>query len=326
MYNLEPKKLALIRIYEILLKNSDEFHPLTHEKIIKKLDNDYGIVLERKAIGRNLSLLKEVGVEIETKKNGSYISERLFEDSEIKLLIDGVLSSKHISPKHSKDLIEKLCGLSNKYFKKRVKYIYSLNEWDKESSSTVFYNIDFIDEAIEKGEQIEFDYNKYGVDKKLQKSSRHKVSPVQFLLHNQKYYLMAINEKWKDVVYYRVDRLSSLSFTGEKITKLKEVKGYENGVNYSELSTAYPYMFSDKIERIEMFVDDIVIDQVIDWFGKDLKIVKVDDRYKITLRASLKAMEFWAMQYLNFVEIIHPKALRETIKNNILSASEKYKN
>lgn len=110
MESLEPKKLALIRIWQILKDYSDYGHPLTQEDIAVKLENEYGIVIERKAISRNLSLLKEAGIDIESRKAGSYLECRDFEDSELHMLIDGVLSSKHITAKHSKDIIERLCG------------------------------------------------------------------------------------------------------------------------------------------------------------------------------------------------------------------------
>lgn len=50
MGSFEPKKLALIRIWEILKEHSDSNHPLTQQDIAKHLEDDYGIVLERKAI------------------------------------------------------------------------------------------------------------------------------------------------------------------------------------------------------------------------------------------------------------------------------------
>ena len=79
MEGFEPKKLALIRILQILKNYSDYNHPLTQEDIARYLDNDYGIVIERKAISRNISLLKEAGFEIESKGSGSYPEEREFE-------------------------------------------------------------------------------------------------------------------------------------------------------------------------------------------------------------------------------------------------------
>lgn len=66
MESFEPKKLALIRIWQILKDYSDYDHPLTQEDIAVKLENEYGIAIERKAISRNISLLKEAGVDIES--------------------------------------------------------------------------------------------------------------------------------------------------------------------------------------------------------------------------------------------------------------------
>lgn len=186
----EPKKLALLRIWQILLKHSDYNHPMTQEEIIQHLENDYGIEMERKAIGKNIADLRDAGVDISSCRAGSYIESREFEDSELKLLIDGVLQSKHITAKHSKDLIEKLCGLSNKYFRSHVKNVYSVNEWSKTENQAIFYNIDVVDEAIASGKRIQYDYNKYGIDGQLHRSSFQRVSPYQLILHNQRYYLM----------------------------------------------------------------------------------------------------------------------------------------
>lgn len=324
MNSLEPKKLALIRILQILQNYSDARHPLTQEEISAILVREYGIVIERKAISRNLSLLKEAGIDIESGREGSYLSSREFEDSELHMLIDGVLSSRHITAKHSKDLIEKLCGLSNKYFRSHVKNIYSVNEWSKTDNQALFLSIEMIDEAIEKGYRIEFDYNKYGVDKKLHRTTTHKASPYQLILHNQRYYLMALNERWKNMAYYRVDHITDMKMTEERLTPLRSVEGFENGIDYSIFSTALPYMFTDKIERITFYADAGITDQIVDWFGNNAKMEKLEEKLKVTVKASPMAMEYWAMQYLNFVEIISPAELRNKIKENVQNAAKKY--
>ena len=69
MYTAENKKLALIRIFQILYEHSDYDHPLTHAEIANVLDIEYGIRIERKAIGRDISLLKEAGFEVITTKH-----------------------------------------------------------------------------------------------------------------------------------------------------------------------------------------------------------------------------------------------------------------
>lgn len=60
----EPKKLALLRILEIYQKYSDSEHVLTYDDIARRLLQGYGIEIERKTIGRNVSMLREAGYDI----------------------------------------------------------------------------------------------------------------------------------------------------------------------------------------------------------------------------------------------------------------------
>lgn len=325
MESLEPKKLALVRIFQILEKFSDSEHPIKHDKIVQLLESEYGLIVERKAVGRNISLLIEAGYEIVTTKRGSYLAGRTFENSELKLLIDGVLSSKYITSKQSKDLIEKLCSQGNKYFKKRVKNIYSVQDWNKTENVAVFYNIEIIDEAIDRNTQIKFDYNKYGVDKKIHRTATHKVSPYQMILHNQRYYLIGYSEKWQHIQYYRMDKITDITMLKSIRTPLKSLEGFKNGLDYKRFSSI-PYMFFDEPQSIEFIAEGWAIDQIIDWLGKDIRIEETNNgKFLIKVRASLNAMEYWAMQYLNAVEILSPKELRERLKKNIQYANDKYK-
>ena len=322
----ENKKLALLRILEILQENTDCDHMLTHSDIAEKLLSEYGIEIERKAVGRNISLLLEADYDIVTTKRGIYLNERKYEPSEIRLLIDGVLSSRHVSLRHSRDLIEKLANEENKFFRKNIKHIYSVNDFNKSDNTEVFYSIDIVHEAIEKGKMVEYNYNKYGVDKKLHKTSFQRISPFQLILHNQRYYLMGYSSYWGDVTYHRLDRITNMTVSPREAVPISEVEGFEDGINYKNLTSAMPYMFSDTPENIEILAVEWIIDQVIDWFGKDIRIDKTEtqDLYKITLKSSPMAMLFWAMQYTDECEVIKPVPLRERIRETINKAKEKY--
>jgi hypothetical protein len=52
-----------------------------------------------------------------TKKQGNVYIEPNFNKTELQLLMDSVLFSKHISSRQAKDLIEKIGTLGNRYFK-----------------------------------------------------------------------------------------------------------------------------------------------------------------------------------------------------------------
>jgi predicted DNA-binding transcriptional regulator YafY len=284
--------------------------------------------MERKAVGKNIADLRDAGFDIGSCRAGSYMESREFEDSELRLLIDSVLQSRHITSRHSKDLIEKLCGLSNKYFRSHVKNIYSVNDWSKTDNQQLFYNIDIIDEAIATGKQVQYEYNKYGIDAKLHKSSFQRISPYQLILHNQRYYVMGYSDYWGHMAFHRLDRITNIKVYDKPQTPITSVKGYENGIDYKKLVTTLPYMYNDTPERIEFIADEFVIDQIFDWFGTDIKATKTDEengKIKVELIASPNAMEYWALQYINYVEITKPQTLREKIKKSLERAAEVYK-
>ena len=326
MSNLEPKKLALLRILQILRRHSDYDHPLTQEMIADYLDKEYSIVIERKAIGKNIALLREAGVDIGSCRGGSYIDSREFEDSELRLIIDGVLQSKHITARHSEDLIRRLCGLSSEYFRSHVKNVYSVNDWSKTENQALFYNIDVIDEAIATEKQVQYDYNKYGIDAKLHRSSFQRVSPYQLILHNQRYYLMGYSDYWGNMTFHRLDHISNMRIYDKPATPISRVKGYENGIDYKKIASTMPYMYTDTPERVEFVADASIVDQIVDWFGKDIRMTEGPEEKKVTvsLIASPNAMEHWALQYVNHVEVTKPEHLRERIKESLKKGIDKY--
>ena len=224
-------------------------------------------------------------------------------------------------------MIEKLCGLSNKYFRSHVKNVYSVNEWSKTENQAIFYNIDVVDEAIASGKRIQYDYNKYGIDGQLHRSSFQRVSPYQLILHNQRYYLMGYSDFMKTITFQRLDHISNMKITDKPAIPITDIAGYENGVDFKKIATGMPYMYADEPERIEFIADKAIVDQIIDWFGKDIRMSELADdkkKIKVEIVASPKAMEYWALQYLNHVEVTKPENLRERIRESLIKGLEKY--
>lgn len=126
--------------------------------------------------------------------------------------------------------------------------------------------------------------------------------------------------------YYRMDRITNIELVNEPQTPLRSIKGFESGIDYKRFSQSMPYMFADVPQMVEFIADGWAIDQIIDWFGKDIHIEeRADGQFLVRVKASINAMEYWAMQYMNAVEILSPKDLRERLRNNLQIANEKYK-
>ena len=332
MDSLEPKKLALLRILQILQKYSDCDHPLKQEEILRYLEHDYGMVLERKAVGRNIALLKDAGYDIESTKEGSYLASRDFDDSELRLLIDSVLASKHVEAKASKDLIERLCGLSNVYFKRSIRNVFAADSFDKIESREMFYNISIIDDALKAGKAVKFRYGRYGMDKALHFPQHYlRVSPYQLILHNQRYYLMGCSmypdSRYNKISFYRLDRIKDITFSGLPPIPIKSFEGYENGINYRDLATAMPYLYAGKPEKIIFYADKTIIDDIIYWLGKGVTFLGEDlktRRVKVNARACPDALFYWALQYAEHVEILEPASLRDRIRRALDKARDRY--
>lgn len=322
---IETKKSALIRILQILERETDEKHAVSQDDIVDILERDYGIEIERKAVGRDIALLKDVGYNIESGRGGTKLLDRTFDDSELRLLIDSVLASNHIPEKQTLSLIKRLSSFSSKYFKSHISHVFSVNDWQKSDNTNLFYNIHVINNAIETNTVVEYDYNKYGTDKKLHKTSSQSVTPYQLVLHNQRYYLMGYSMKWDHMVFHRLDKITEIRETDDAHKPLRSIPGYESGINYKELSTARPYMFSDKPERIDFYVTEYMVDQVIDWFGKNITIMDDKGRLRVSVISSPNAMLYWALQYLDSVEVIRPAKLRNEIKDALNKGLEKYR-
>jgi hypothetical protein len=77
-------------------------------------------------------------------------------------------------------------------------------------------------------------------------------------------------------------------------------------------STVYAY--TGKIETVVLKVDPKKLNDVIDKFGSNITIAEEEDgRLRITLKASLSGIKYWALQYLAHVEVLEPVGLREEI-------------
>ena len=159
MANVDQKNLIPLCILEVLRKYSDPDHPLTHNMIADHLEEDYGISPrpERKSIGRNLENLKtQMDIDMEITPKGSYLVSRDFEDYEIRLLIDLVLSNKYISTIETKELVEKLKSLSGVYFKSYEDNLLTVDEKKKTDKRDLYLKLQMINDAIKSGHDIRF--------------------------------------------------------------------------------------------------------------------------------------------------------------------------
>ena len=66
---------------------------------------------------------------------------------------------------------------------------------------------------------------------------------------------------------------------------------------------------------MKMRISDEMMGQLIDWFGKDFRILQEDgDELIISVTCNEMAMKYWALQYGEYAEILEPRSLRDSIR------------
>ena len=101
MSDSAERKIKLLLLYEILLKQTDELHPMTTSEIFTALQES-GIAVSRQTLYEDIEVLNRYGFEViclKGKENQYYISSRPFERPEAEILLQAVCSSDFLSKK-----------------------------------------------------------------------------------------------------------------------------------------------------------------------------------------------------------------------------------
>lgn len=306
-------------LYKILEKYSDEEHILPMRKIIRLFLDDYGLTVDRRTVYSSIETLRELGCDIsgyDESKRGYYLRSRLFEPSEVRLLMDAVYSLKSVPKKQTNDLVNKLQSVLSMYHRNSYKHLFAANTEKKTENRFAFYNIGVLDDAITARRKVAFTYMQYGLNKRLapRREEKYIVNPYGMVCDNQRYYLICIKEGKEAISFYRIDLMQDIEITEEMIDKKPSEADLAS-------TKKVVYAFAGQPENIVLRCDNAVIGGLIDKFGMEPRITRFDEnRFDAKFRAVPQGVLYWTMQYLNQIEIIAPESLRnaaiEMLKSN----------
>lgn len=322
------KKSAVFYILKILQEESDEKHTLTYSAIADKLYSGYGVEIERKTIASCVDLLSEQGYEIvKCGKNGLYLGERDFEEGELLFLIDAIYSSKSMPTKYAKDLVKRLTKTFSRYEKKRFSHLEKIDDGTRADNREIFWTIEVLNDAIESGKKVEFQYGAYGLDKKLQLKGDgkfYKINPYFMVNNKGKYYLVCNYDHHDGIANNKIECISNVRVLEEDVKPIESIEGCKN-FSIKDYIKEHIYMVSGKtVDAKIKIADEKRVNDFIDWFGKDVTFSKQDGDIVSSIRVNEEALIYWALQYGEHVEILWPEDTRQKIKERIKKMQEKY--
>lgn len=330
MTMIENKKASIILILKVLQEYSDEDHFLTQQDIIDKVDELYGIELERKSVAFSISLLQELDYDINKSPRGGYaLLSRDFDNSEIRYITDALFSSKSLSAKQAAELSKKLNSCLSRYQRKDYNYIYKSSEINRSENKELFYTLELIEEAKRRGKRISFKYLTYDENGKpytKMDGYRYIVSPYYSVNSSGRYYLICnYREKYRAITWFRIDYMLNPKIEEEwPIKSIESLKGVKEFDIVKYLNDNIYLLDGDIINATIQIENPNSVQFVVDWFGKNAKIYKKDDRLLADIKCNESALFYWYMQYSETITIISPQYLIDRVKNEAERILAKY--
>ena len=110
MNGTNSRKIKLLKIWEILSRDTDENNPMPTPVLIEKLA-ECGIEVDRKILYSDIKLLNDFGYEVMCRRSSSneyYVEDRKFNIPEIHILMDAVRAAGFITEKKTDELISNI--------------------------------------------------------------------------------------------------------------------------------------------------------------------------------------------------------------------------
>ena len=304
------QKTKLLHLSQMLLRQTDEDHPITVAQLIEGLARQ-DIKAERKSIYDDLEVLRQFGLDIQCRKGktpGWFVGERDFELPEVKLLMDAVQSSRFITQKKSDVLIRKLEGLASVHQAGQLQRQVYVSGRIKVMNESIYYNVDKLHTAIAGQKAITFKYFDYDIFREKvfrQNGKRYLVSPYGLIWNSENYYLVAFDHTHREMRHYRVDKMAEIVVTSVE----REGKEQYPDFQVAEYGQKHFGMYSGQEMKVTLRGRRDKAGLVWDRFGQDIILVPDgEEHFTVTLPVVISPQFFgWLLGLDGSLTLVAPK-------------------
>ncbi|MCI8677944.1 MAG: WYL domain-containing protein [Lawsonibacter sp.] len=319
------QKTKLLHLARMLLRQTDEDHPLTVPQIIERLARQ-DIKAERKSIYDDLEALRLFGLDIQSRKGkvpGWFVGEREFELPEVKLLMDAVQSSRFITQKKSDALIRKLEGLASSHQAGQLQRQVFVSGRIKVMNESIYYNVDKLHSAIAAQKAITFKYFDYDIQRRKvfrQEGKRYVVSPYGLIWNSENYYLVAFHHAYREMRHYRVDKMTEIVVTSLD----RDGKDQHPDFQLAEYGQKHFGMYGGQEVRVTLRGRKDKAQLVWDRFGQDIILVPDgEEHFTVTLPVVISPQFFgWLLGLDGSVTLAGPREAVAAYRRRLNAALE----
>ncbi|MBQ4631010.1 MAG: WYL domain-containing protein [Clostridia bacterium] len=321
-------RLLLLRDY--LQANAGKNRIVSRRELTEYLQTQ-GYEVEKKTLYKDFALLDSVfGMQIEydPHKKGYRLLNPPFEPYELRLMVDGIQSSKFITKEKAREITAKIRTLAGKDVIESLDRQAYVADRVRSMNDSVVKDADRIHTAIKNDNQIGFRYFHYrpssaGSKKYSKSGEQFVVSPYALLWNNGNYYLYAYDAEGKKFRYFRVDRMEHISHPlpipreGKENFKEKDITAQKVKVFD---------MYSGKEYVVKIRFRNELADAVIDQFGKDVMMIPSDDEhFTINVAVQISPPFFaWIATFGRRVKILSPEPVVEKMRDFLTRSLDMY--
>ena len=321
------QKQKLLVLQNVLLERTDEEHPISTQALIDTLAAQ-GIPAERKSIYDDMEVLRQAGLDIQSRKGkdpGWFVGQRPFQLPELKLLVDAVQSCKFITKRKSDDLIRKLEGLTSAHQARQLQRQVYVDRRVKTMNESVYYSIDKLHTALASGKAVTFRYFDYSVRKEKvfrRNGRRYTVFPHGLIWDSENYYLVGWDGAKKEVRHYRVDKMSELAVTCLRLENGEDLD--RSTFDMAAYAAKHFGMFRGREGKVRLRCANTMVGVMLDRFGPEVILVPDGpDHFTLTVEAVVSPQFFgWLFGLWDGVVLTSPDWAVEDYRSRLRAAAE----
>lgn len=322
---VDSNKIKLLILWDILSRNTDENHAMNTDEIIAELAKR-DIPATRKVIPSDIATLNAYGYEVLTYKKKFhyyYVVNRPFDMAEIVMLADVIKASK-LTGTQKKTFVEKLCNTLGGYGTANACKNMISFDTDKRGNSSIIYNADAIERAINANRQISFlyfDYDKHHEKVYRKDGERYTVSPIIMVWNRDNYYMLCFSERHDNIITYRLDKMDSVQVEKAERIPRKEYAEF----NSEEYRKQVFSMFGGETKNVTLSFQKDMLSEIFDKFGSDIKIKEYTDECSVTAKIQVsKTFYLWVTGTQGKVRIVSPEDVTTEFNEFIAKIKESY--
>ena len=325
MTETKGKKALSLCILRVLEQHASKANPLATRSIIAYCKEDFGMVVERKAVGRNLLLLQEMGFSLSTYQDngkGYYLiprEEPLMQRAFASGAADSVVLDAFLRAPRSEEADAALSRLQD------AVPIYVSDAERKTLPPRVTDTLALLKQAIRTGVQISFRYLIAQEDGSLapQRETPLSVSPYALFMAEGYYYVIVSVSGYGRLLHYRCDLMDQVALTDLPARESSTMIECQDGLDVAAYVNRTIF-HTDVKETHTLLCAKQLAEELKDAFGESVRMRPEGETIRAEIDAPWEMIHRFLGNHLKHTTLLAPAWRRAQMREELLSALSTY--